>query len=83
MFFARVLIRVLDLAGSVLIREKKSSIKPPDELPSDRSPGFEQKELSVRLVPATIVAFIIFAPVCVATGGTFQQCSDLFLKIGV
>lgn len=82
MMWLSLALRLLERAGSLLItRDTESagkfdhSSKRGTELPPSNT------RLRLRTVPVTIVAFIAFAPICVATGGTFGECSDLFIKL--
>lgn len=73
----------LDLLGSLVVKKERVLIKPTDRSKDTDPSIYHESRLKLRVVPASIVSFVIFAPVCLMTGGSFDQCADLFLKLNV
>lgn len=78
----KMIFTVLDVLGSVVLKKASKSDSRDRANPYDGD-GPEKSVLKVRVVPTSVLVFMLFTPVCVATGGTFEQCMNVFQQLNI
>lgn len=78
----KIVVTMLDVLGSVILKKESKSDFRDHSNPYDRN-GPPKSVLKVRVVPTSVLVFVLFTPVCVATGGTFEQCMGIFQQLNI